>query len=131
MRRKTRKKKTGISLLLFWIALALSVQAGKKQEPAETYALVSGTVFHDSGFALAGAAVTLIPDPSPSGPSVKVKKMQAVCNSRGEFVFRVPPTNMRYTVKAAAKGYHEEDKHVEVHSEERVEVTFLLQKESK
>jgi hypothetical protein len=38
---------------------------------------------------------------------------------------------MRYTVRAAAKGYHDEEKAVEVQGEERVEVTLMLHEESK
>jgi hypothetical protein len=130
-RRKKSKKRIGTSLLLCLIALLSQAEAGKKKDAVESYAVVAGTVFRDPGFALPEATVTLIPNQAPSGTAIKVKKMQAACNSRGEFVFHVPPANMRYTVKAAAKGYHEEEKPVEVRGEERVEVTFSLHEESK
>src|SRR5947209_561758 len=49
------------------------------------YAVIAGTVFRENGFSLAGAAVTLSPK-----DTAKVKKMQSVSDSRGEFAFRVP-----------------------------------------
>lgn len=131
MRRKKRKKRIGTSLVLLLIAFLPQAEAGKKKEAAESYAIVSGTVFRDPGFALADAIVTLAPDPAAPAPAVKAKKAQTTCNFRGEFVFRVPPANARYIVKATAKGYHEEEKAIEVRGEERVEVTFSLHEESK
>ena len=130
-KRRKRKKRIGISLLLLLIAAPLAAEAGKKTVEPESYALISGTVFRDPGFALPNAAVTLTPIPPPQTPPAKVKKMQTVCNARGEFVFRVAPASMRYTVQAAAKGYHPEEKSVDVEGEARIEVTLSLHKESK
>ena len=129
-KRRKRKKKTGISLFLSLIALLPQAQAGKKTEP-ESYALVSGTVFRDPGFALPNAMVTLTPHPLRERSPVKIKKLQTVSNSRGEFVFRVPTIGMRYTVRAAAKGYREDEKSVDVEGETRIEVTLSLHEESK
>ena len=130
-KRRKRKKRTGISLLLLLLAILPQAQAGKKKAEVESYALVSGTVFRDPGFALPNATVTLIPNPGQEALPPKIKKAQVVCNTRGEFVFRVPPVGMRYTVRASAKGYHDEEKAVEVQGEERVEVTLTLHEESK
>ena len=130
-KRRKRKKKIGISLLLGLIAILPQAQAGKKKGEPESYALVSGTVFRDPGFALPNAAVTLIPNPSQEASARKIKKAQTVCNSRGEFVFRIPAVRMQYIVRAAAKGYREEEKPIEVEGEGRVEVTFSLREESK
>jgi len=130
-KRRKRKKKIGISLLLALIAILPQAQAGKKKADPESFALVSGTVFRDPGFALPNAVVTLTPNPSQDASVAKIKKIQTVCNSRGEFVFRIPPVRMRYTVRAAAKGYRDEEKPVEVEGEARVEVTFSLREESK
>jgi hypothetical protein len=106
-------------------------QAAKKVVQAESYAFISGTIFRDPGFALPNATVTLTPNPSPQAPPLKIQKLQTVCNSRGEFVFRVPPAAMRYTVRATAKGYREEEKSIDVEGEARVEVTLSLREESK
>jgi hypothetical protein len=130
-KRRKRKKKIGISLLLLLIAMIPAAQAAKKSAEPDSYALVSGTVFRDSGFALPGATVTLTPDSSENISSKKLKRLQAVCNFRGEFAFRIPPLNMHYTLRAAAKGYREQEKRIEVQGEGRVDVTLSLEKESK
>jgi hypothetical protein len=130
-KRRKRKKKIGISLLLALIAILPQAQAGKKKAEPESYALISGTVFRDPGFALPNAAVTLTPKPSQDASAAKIKKMQTMCNSRGEFVFRIPAVRMQYMVRAAAKGYRDEEKPIDVEGEARVDVTFSLREESK
>lgn len=130
MRRKKRKKKIGISFLLL-CALLPQLEAAKKKAEQESYAVVAGTIFRDPGFALPNAQVILLPDPRQEAPAGKIKKMQTVANSRGEFVFRVPPVSLRYIVKASAKGYQDQEKPVSVQGEDHVEVTFTLHEESK
>ena len=130
-RKKRRRKRIGISLLFSLIAILAPAQAAKKKADPESYALVAGTVFREPGFALPNANVTLTANSPLQGSNAKIKKLQTVCNSRGEFIFRLPPASMRYTVRAAAKGYQEEEKSVEVQGETRVEVTFTLHEESK
>jgi len=130
-KKRKRRKRIGISLLLLLIAIFPLAQAGKKTAEPELYALISGTVFRDPGFALPNATVTLTPNSSPGSSPTKIKKQQSVTNSRGEFVFRVPPAGMRYTVRAAAKGYRGEEKSVDVEGETRIEVTLSLHEESK
>ena len=125
-----RRKRIGISVLLLTTAFLLA-GAGKKKAMPEAYSIVSGTVFKDSGFSLPDADVTLIPNPLPDAPPAKMKKIQATSDARGEFVFRVPATSMRYSVRASARGFHPEEKSVTVQGEERVEVTFQLREESK
>jgi hypothetical protein len=117
--------------LLALIAILPQAQAGKKKADPESYAVVTGTVFREPGFALPSAAVTLTADPSREAATIKIKKLQTVCNSRGEFVFRIPPVNMHYTVRATAKGYRDEVKPIEVEGEARIDVTFSLHEESK
>jgi hypothetical protein len=129
-----RRKRSGASLAgaaLLLLACMLPAAGAKKKTVPGGYSLVAGTVFQESGYALANADVTLTPDPQPDGPAVKVKKMQAVSDTRGEFVFRVPPASMRYIVRVAAKGFQSAEKPVAVGGEERVEVTFQLPPESK
>lgn len=129
-KKRKRKKRIGISLLLSLIAVLPQAQAAKKKAQPESYALLSGTVFRDPGFALPNVTVTLTPDPADPS-SGKTKSLQTVSNPRGEFTFRLPPVNMRYTVRAVAKGYHQEEKSIEVQGEARVDVTFSLHEESK
>jgi len=131
MKRKKRKKRIGISLLLLAAAFALPAAAAKKKAAAEPYVLLDGTVFRENGFALANAEIVVIPDPGPESQASKLKKLQAVSDSRGEFALRLPATNMRYLVKVTAKGYKNESKPVNVQGEDRLDVTFQLQPESK
>ena len=130
-KRRRKKKRIGISLWLALIAVLSPAQAARKKADPDSYAVVSGTVFRDPGFALPNATVTLTPAPSQPVPPAKLKKQQTVCNARGEFVFRVPPVSMHYTVRAAAKGYRDDEKPIDVEGEARVEVTFSLHAESK
>jgi hypothetical protein len=132
MKKKRKpKKRIGTSLLLFSALLLIAFlpsAVAKKKPSLDTYAIVSGTVFDGSGYALPDANVTLAPE-SESGD--KTKPMETVSSARGEFVFRVPPGPMRYSVAVAAKGYQSQQKTVSVQDQERVEVTFQLDRESK
>jgi hypothetical protein len=128
---KRTKKRICTSLVLLLAAVLPVSAAGKKKAVPEPYGLVAGSVFRDSGYALPYAEITLVPNPPPNTPPVKVKKMQAVSDARGEFVFRVPTATMSYLVKVAAKGFHSEEKPVTIQGEERVDVTFMLHEESK
>ena len=106
---------------------ALSSAAGGKKDDARPYAIVSGTVFRDPGYALAGATVTLMLRAEP-----KPKKVdQAVSTARGEFSFRVPTATATYVVRAALKGYQTLEKEVEVSGEDHVAVTLTLEPQSK
>lgn len=92
--------------------------------------MVAGTVFREPGFALPGADVTLAPAADhPSG--AKVKKQKASTNGRGEFAFRVPAAEAKYILTAGAKGWKAQEKPVSITGEERVDVTFMLDQESK
>src|SRR5260370_10609165 len=131
MKRKKRRMTKLTSFICLLIAAIPLAGAGKKKVVPEAYSIVAGTVFRESGFALPQAEVTLIPNPQQDGIPVKVKKLSTVSDARGEFVFRVPPASMQYTVRVAAKGYHGEEKTVSVKGEERADVTFQLHEESK
>ena len=97
---------------------------GKKQAP---YAVIAGTVFRDPGFAQPGAAVTLSLKSDP-----KAKKLQqAVSDTRGEFAFRVPPTDATYVLHATLKGYRPVQQDIEISGEVQVNATLLLVPESR
>src|ERR1700722_19170679 len=110
MKKKRKpKKRTGTStlgihfVLLPALLLAgfLAPRAAAKKKPAlDTYAIVSGSVFQESGYA--------VPD------------------ARGEFVFHVPPGPAHYAVTVDARGYQRQRKSVSVQDQERVEVTFQM-----
>jgi len=138
---KTKKKKkpkkrigTKLSVLLaLLLAAILPLAAAPKKKPAlDTHAVVSGSVFDSSGYALPGAGATLAPDVQAQGVQTqKVKPIEAVSDARGEFVVRVPPGPVHYIVTVHAKGYQSQQKTVSVQDQERVEVTFQLERESK
>ena len=127
---------------ILWLCLTLvtgeaAPAQGKKKAPAAQaateFAVVSGTVFRESGLALPEADVTLevVRDP-PVAAKAKVKKLRAMTSPRGEFAFRVPPVAMKYRVSVSAKGFQAAEKVVEVQGgSERVDATFSLAPESK
>jgi hypothetical protein len=133
MKRKKRKKKrtSGNKFLVLAILFVLPCVFAEKKKAAEPYGIVAGTVFHEPGFSLAGAEVTLVADPEAGSPPARFKKQEAITGGRGEFAFRVPVTAMRYALHAKAHGYTPQDKSVSIEGEQRVEVTFLLAPESK
>src|ERR1700722_7519948 len=93
MRTKKRKKRIGTSLIgtcligtsvvLLAAALLPVVAAAKKKPALDTYAVISGSVFQESGYALPDAAVTLVAEPASGGAAVKPQKMEAVSDDRG------------------------------------------------
>jgi len=102
-----------------------------QRRDAAPYGLVAGSVFDPSGRTLPQALATLIPDPQPDSAAVKLKKLSAVSDSRGEFVIRVPAIRMHYVLRVAAKGFLPLEKPVDIVADERADVTFQLEPESK
>lgn len=150
MKRKRKPKKrigtslTGLTSRLavlvlavgFFLVTILPIKAAPKKKPAlDTYALVSVSIFDDSGYALADANLILSPeaqsDSAPDKAKGKTKPLEAVSGERGEYVFRVPPGPSHYTLTVEAKGYHSQRKNVSIEDQERVEVTFQLERQSK
>jgi hypothetical protein len=129
--KKRPKKRSGtklVGLAALFLAAFLPLAATPKKKPArDTYAVVSGSVFQENGYALPDAAVTVAPEAQPG----KAGTMEATSNARGEFVVRVPPGPLRYVVAVDAKGYQTLRKTVNIEGQERVEVTFQLQRESR
>ena len=125
-KRKLRKR-IGTNLALLLVALLPLAAAPKKKPALDAYAIVSGSVFGDNGYALPGADVIL----APEAQTQKTKPVEIVSDARGEFVVRVPPGPMHYTVSVSAKGFQSQRKTVSVEDQERVEVTFQLERESK
>lgn len=141
--RRFSKRIAPLSLALFlWLSPALPPGApaalaqsekpkDKPQKPPKdkdkkAHALIAGTVFRDPGFAFPGVAVLL--EPAPEGKtSPKVKKMDLVSDSRGEFAFRVPPVAMRYNLTFQAVGHATEKRTVTISGEERQDLYVTLQ----
>lgn len=118
-------------IVVCWLLAALTAggaEKGKKSQ--EPYALIAGTVFQESGFILRGAKVTVKPDPEAK-PAPRLKNAKAVTDSRGEFAIRVPAAPVRYTVTVQAPGFRTQEKPVSISGDERVDLFFRLEPESK
>lgn len=96
---------------------------------ADPYAIVAGTVFRETGHAMPGAEVVL--EGIPAEGEKKPKAQRQVSTFRGEFTFRVPAKPMRYTVTVKAQGYRPQSKPVTIQGDERVDITVLLDRETK
>jgi Carboxypeptidase regulatory-like domain len=129
--KRKRKKRIGTSLLLLVATLVPVVAAAKKKPALEPSAIISGSVFQESGYALPDATVTLVAESASGSATEKPQKMEADSDARGEFIFHVPTDHIRYNITVAAKGYQSLRKSVEVEGETRIEVTFQLERESK
>jgi len=130
MRRKRKKKRIGISLALWLIASAPPALLGQRKAPA-VFGIVAGSVFQESGYALPGAQIELVPDPNASSSQGKAKKLESISDSRGEFAFHVPLAPMRYTLKLKAKGYQSQEKPVDFQGDARIDLSFQMEPESK
>ena len=141
-RRKTRRRsgvRAAVPLVraIAWafvflglIGVAGAPAAAKKKDKQTSFALIAGTVFRDSGFALPGAEVYV--KPSPDGATkLKVRPVKTMSDPRGEFAIRVPAAPMRYTVRVKAQGFREQSKPVSISGDERVDVFFHLEPELK
>jgi hypothetical protein len=132
--RKKRKRTSGSRLICLLALLTVPgggnlAAAGGKSKPAPS-ALIAGSVFRETGFSLAGAEITLDAAPEANSPS-KFKRIKVITDARGEFAIRVPAAPMRYTVTAKAAGYRAERKEVSIQGEERADLFFRLEAESK
>jgi hypothetical protein len=103
------------------LALVCAVTAApKKKKAPETLALISGTVFHSSGFSLPGAKVA-----ATSEQDRKVK-VESRTGQRGEFALRVPAAKGPYVVTAQAKGFEAQQRTAEVYESQKTTITFQL-----
>lgn len=123
--RRTLGPGIGLCLLLPALCWTHSL-AAQKTKPAESYAVIAGTVFRDPGFAQPGASVVLALKSAPT------KKLQRQISSpRGEFSFHVPPGPNTYLVSATLKGFQAARQEIEIQALEQINATLLLVPESK
>ena len=113
-------------MLLSGILLPGPAEGAKKKKATQTFGVIAGSVFQESGRSLRGAGVAVTPKPEAGTPPKKSKAFKAVTDSRGEFAVRVPSGTMRYTVRVEAKGFQSQEKMVTVEWNQRVDVFFRL-----
>ncbi len=117
-KKRTTKKKSGISRR-GWLALVAGSAWGQGN-----YALIVGTVFQENGLAFSGAEVRLTPLEKRKG----YKGQTLRTTGRGEFSFRLPVGKMEFEVGVTAAGYRAETKRVKIESDERVDLSFLMER---
>jgi len=116
-----------VMAFLFGSVLPSASGFSKNKAASDTYAVISGSVFDSSGYALPGVEATLVPDTVGR----RTKPLEATSDARGEFIFRVPEGPAHYILTVAAKGRQTQQKTLTVEGQERIEVTFQLESESK
>lgn len=125
-----RMKRTtiGASLVILLLSgpfvLGAAPPAARFQR-GSSYALVAGTVFRDTGFALPNAEIVLTAKVLPEGVK-KFKPLRAFSDARGEFAFRLPPARAEYTLTVKADGYQSAQRDVQVSADERADVFLEL-----
>ena len=134
-RKKTQTKKKATRTGSRFIAIAavlmgscLPAFAEKKAKPenAPAYALIAGTVYRPPGFALPGVKVVVEPEKSESN-GAKLKRSEAVTDSRGEWAVRVPPVPAKWRIDVKVNGYRPEQRSVSVEGEQRVDSSMVLE----
>lgn len=113
-----------LALLGFLVGVAPEAAAKRKKGP-QSYAVIGGTVFQESGRSLPGARVTVMPL-AEDGSRKVTRPAAATSDSRGEFAVRVPAGSMRYNVRVEARGFQSAEKQVQVEWDQRVDLVFRL-----
>ena len=97
-----RRSALAAALGLVLLGSGSAARGADKPKPGSApYAVVTGTVFRETGMAFPGAEVALTAY-GDSKEARKFKEMKCVTSQRGEFVIRLPALPMSYTVRAKA-----------------------------
>jgi hypothetical protein len=118
--------RTKLVVCLLCLLLPEAAWNGQKKNRPESFGVIAGTVFHESGRSLPGAQITVTPKPSEGETSRRTKALKAVADARGEFAIRVPAGAFSYNIRVEAKGFHPEEKQVTTNWDERVDIFFRL-----
>jgi len=113
------RRKIAVMITLL-ATVSILTAAPKKNKAREPLALISGTVFQNTGFSLPDADVVAV---SHQDRKVKVASRTG---RRGEFALRVPVAKGPYLVTAQAKGFEAQQKTAEVFDSQKTTVTFQL-----
>jgi hypothetical protein len=129
--KRTKPTRIGSRFIIIAAVLVCSAFAAfgaKKDKPenAPAYALIAGTVYRPPGFALPGVKVVVEPEQAESH-GAKLKKTEAVTDSRGEWAVRVPPVPAKWRIDVKVNGYRPEQRSVSVEGEQRVDSSIVLE----
>jgi hypothetical protein len=125
MKKKRKKRRIGsLVSAAFVVAVAALAPALPGQSSRPPAAVISGTVFRDSGRSLRGAEIVV------SGVEKgKKKEWKAVSDPRGEFFLRVPAGPADYNVIVKAGGFRKYEKPLKIASDERIDLSIILEPE--
>jgi hypothetical protein len=105
------------------LALLLGMAAGAASAADKAaQAMIAGTVFRNSGFALPRAGVVVT-----GKERGKKKEWKTTADSRGEFYVRVPAGPAEYNVVVTAEGYRTYEKVVTLGADERIDLSVILE----
>lgn len=121
----TRRSLVAAPFLIAWAAAPASGK--KKEKSAESFGVIAGTVFRETGFSFAGVELVVVWEVDGK----KKKEWKARSDARGEFAFRVPAAVGKYIVTVKAEGHAPVEKQVEVGIDERKEISILMSTEKK
>jgi hypothetical protein len=111
------------------------LQAKKQDKPAAanaSFSVIAGTAYRPPGLSLSGARVRIRPLEVPKqNTGAKLKGAEATTDSRGEFAFRVPAVPAKWSVEVSAGGYQPQSKTVSIEGEQRIDLSFVLEPETK
>lgn len=119
-----RRPRAWLVALAAVLSIAAPAEAQRRKQP-QSYAVIAGTVFQETGMSLPGAQITVTALESEGGRKV-TKAVRGTSNPQGEFAIRVPAGSMRYNVRVEARGFEPAEKEVQVEWDQRVEVFFRL-----
>ncbi len=100
-----------------WAGVSANVAAQEKKRPPEV--VITGTVFTEKGFSLAGATIRV------NRVGERKTKWEAASDRRGEFGVRVPQ-GAEYEVRVNAKGYEEQKQKVDGKSSTYENLVFRM-----
>ena len=129
--RRRRKKRIGISLLLLAAAFTLPA-LGEKKKSAPSRMSCWPARFSGNRLRAAECGSGCDSRSAAGHAAIKIKKVQTVSDSRGEFAFRLPPPAHALHHQSERQGLPErrETRHSRG-PEDRLDVTFQLHEESK
>jgi len=130
--KRTRATKTGsrrIALLLVGLScasLAFGEKREKQQNTSAPHALLAGTVYRPPGFAFSGVKIVVAPE-IPEVAGIKLKRVETVTDSRGEWTVRVPAVPAKWRIDVKVNGFRPEQRSVSVEGEQRVDTSLVLE----